>query len=148
MERALLVDEGNPGFWGLLGVIYYKARNYESAEAVLRCAVDGCSVEETRRLICELNMAACDPDDPNDPVGLLHGRELPGQALTSSSLEAYYTYGSVLAFNGKCVEAERILAELAQAYAGDPTVMTIVGDNRDLCAATAVGATPQPSATP
>ena len=29
MERALLIDEGNAGFWGLLGVIYYKARNYE-----------------------------------------------------------------------------------------------------------------------
>jgi len=149
MERALLVDEGNPGFWGLLGVIYYRARNYESAEAVLRCAVDGCTVEETRALICELNIAACDPDDPNDPVGLLHGRELPGQALSNSSLEAYYTYGSVLAFNGKCAEAERILAELARAYAGDPTVMTIVGDNRDLCAAaTAAGTTTQPTPTP
>ncbi|MBM3122318.1 MAG: tetratricopeptide repeat protein [Chloroflexi bacterium] len=149
MERALLVDEGNPGFWGLLGVIYYRARNYESAEQVLRCAVDGCTVGETRGLICELNMAACDPDDPNDPVGLLHGRDLPGQALSNSSLEAYYTYGSVLAFNGKCVEAERILAELARAYAGDPTVMTIVGDNRTLCAsATAAGTSSPPTPTP
>ncbi len=149
MERALLVDEGNPGFWGLLGVIYYKARNYESAEQVLRCAVDGCTVEETRGLICELNMAACDPDDPDDPVGLLHGRDLPGQALSNSSLEAYYTYGSVLAFNGKCADAERILAELAGAYAGDPTVMTIVGDNRTLCAnATAAGTGSPPTPTP
>jgi tetratricopeptide (TPR) repeat protein len=149
MERALLVDEGNPGFWGLLGVIYYRARNYESAEQVLRCAVDGCTLEETRGLICELNMAACDPNDPNDPVGLLHGRELPGQALSGSSLESYYTYGSVLAFNGKCVDAERILAELARAYAGDPTVMAIVSENRTLCAtATASGTPPPPTPTP
>jgi tetratricopeptide (TPR) repeat protein len=149
MQRAVLIDEGNPGFWGLLGVIYYRARNYESAEDVLRCAVDGCTVEETRGLICELNIAACDPDDPNDPVGLLHGRELSGQALSSASLEAYYTYGSVLAFNGKCEEAERILAELARAYAGDGTVMTIVSENRDLCAVgTAAGTTTQPAPTP
>ena len=146
-----MIDEGNPGFWGLLGVVYYKARNYESAEEVLRCAVDGCTADETRALICELNMAACDPADPNDPVGLQHGRELAGQALSSASLEAWYTYGSVLAFNGKCEDAERILAELARAYAGDSTVMTIVGVNRGLCASAATpgaGQTPQSTSTP
>jgi hypothetical protein len=77
MERALLIDEGNAGFWGFLGVIYYKARNYESSEDVLRCAVDGCSAEETRRLICELNIAACDPDDLNDPSACCTARHPP-----------------------------------------------------------------------
>ncbi|MCX6070154.1 MAG: tetratricopeptide repeat protein [Chloroflexi bacterium] len=151
MEKALLIDEGNAGYWGLLGVVYYRARNYESSEQVLRCAVDGCSAEETRVRICELNIAACDPDDPNDPVGLQHGQEIAGQSLSDSSLEAYYTYGSVLAYNGKCDEAERILQALADAYAGDPTIMQIVVDNRDLCAASAAAgaeATPKPSPTP
>ena len=148
MERALLIDEGNAGFWGFLGVIYYKARNYESAEQVLRCAVDGCSADEARELICELNIAACDPDDPNDPVGLQHGREIVGQALSDASLETYYTYGSVLAFNGKCADAERILGALAGAYAGDSTVMTIVSYNRDLCAASSSQATITPIPTP
>jgi tetratricopeptide (TPR) repeat protein len=151
MERALLIDEGNAGFWGFLGVIYFKARNYESAEQVLRCAVDGCTAEESRALICELNIAACDPNDPNDPVGLLHGREIPAQPLTAASLEAYYTYGSVLAFNKKCDEAERVLQALAGAYAGDPTVMWIVADDRALCAASAASTpqgTPLPSPTP
>jgi tetratricopeptide (TPR) repeat protein len=134
MERALLIDEGNAGFWGFLGVIYYKARNYESSEQVLRCAVDGCSAGEARALICELNIAACDPDDPNDPVGLLHGQEIAPQPLADGSLEAYYTYGSVLAFNGKCGEAERIFGSLLASYGGDPIVAGIVADNRDLCA--------------
>jgi tetratricopeptide (TPR) repeat protein len=150
MEKALLIDEGNAGFWGLLGVIYYRARNYESSEQVLRCAVDGCSAEQARALICELNIAACNPDDPNDPVGLQHGREITPQPLGDGSLEAYYTYGSVLAYNGKCDDAERILQALATAYAGDPTVMQIVVDNRDLCAAStaaAAGATPEPGPT-
>jgi tetratricopeptide (TPR) repeat protein len=151
MEKALLIDEGNAGYWGLLGVIYYKARNYESSEEVLRCAVDGCSAEQARVLICELNIAGCDPDDPNDPVGLQHGQEIAGQSLSDSSLEAYYTYGSVLAYNGKCDEAERVLQALAEAYAGDPTIMQIVVDNRDLCLASeaaGAAATPQSSPTP
>jgi len=142
MERALLIDEGNAGFWGFLGVIYYKARNYESSEDVLRCAVDGCSAEETRRLICELNIAACDPDDLNDPVGLLHGQVISPQALADGSLEAYYTYGSVLAFNGKCDEAERVFGSLVAAYGGDPIVSGIVADNRLLCAASTAPALP------
>ncbi|MCJ7678262.1 MAG: hypothetical protein MUO35_11135, partial [Anaerolineales bacterium] len=151
MQAALLIDEGNGGFWGLLGIVYYKARNYESAEQVLRCAVDGCSAEESRGLICELNIAACDPNDPNDPVGLLHGREIPAQPLSDASLEAYYTYGSVLAYNKKCDDAERILQALAGSYAGDGTVMGIVGPNRDLCAASAASTpqkAPSPSPTP
>jgi len=56
-----------------------------------------------------------------------------------------------LAYNGKCDEAERVLQALADAYAGDPTIMQIVVDNRDLCAAsTAAGAevTPEPSPNP
>jgi tetratricopeptide (TPR) repeat protein len=144
MERALLIDEGNAGFWGFLGVIYYKARNYESSEQVLRCAVDGCSADEARALICELNIAACDPNDSNDPVGLQHGRDVVGQSLSDASLEAYYTYGSVLAYNGVCADAERVLGSLAQAYAGDGTVMAIVKYNRDLCATSGS----QPAITP
>lgn len=150
MERALLVDEGNPGFWGFLGVIYYKARNYESAEQVLGCAVDGCTAEQARALICELNIAACDPDDPTDPVGLLHGVEIAPQPLGDASLEAYYTYGSVLAFNGKCDDAERVFQALLAVYGGDPIVAGIVADNRDLCASAAASgpdsaAKPSPS---
>ena len=67
-------------------------------------------------------------------MGLLHGQETARPAVSDASLEAYYTYGSVLAFNGKCDDAERILAELARAYAGDPIVADIVGENRTLCA--------------
>jgi tetratricopeptide (TPR) repeat protein len=148
MEKALLIDEGNAGYWGLLGVIYYKARNYESSEQVLRCAVDGCTADETRVLICELDIAACDPEDPNDPVGLQHAIEVAGQALSDASLEAYYTYGSVLAYNGKCDEAERILGQLAETYAGDPTIMRIVVDNRDLCAASAASGAAAPESSP
>jgi tetratricopeptide (TPR) repeat protein len=148
MEKALLIDEGNANYWGLLGVIYYKARNYESSEEVLRCAVDGCTAEQARKLICELNIAACDPNDPNDPVGLQHGRQIAGQTLNDRSLEAYYTYGSVLAYNGKCDEAERVLQVLADAYAGDPTIMDIVVNNRLLCAASAAGTRSTPESTP
>ena len=149
MEQALLIDEGNAGFWGFLGVIYYKARNYESAEQVLRCAVDGCTAEESRGLICELNIAACDPNDPDDPVGLQHGKEIAAQPLSDASLEAYYTYGSVLAFNKKCDDAERVFRALLAGYGGDTIVAGIVADNRVLCASSAASPPQEaPSASP
>jgi len=62
--------------------------------------------------------------------------------LADGSLEAYYTYGSVLAFNGKCDEAERVFGSLLAAYGGDPIVSGIVADNRLLCAASTAPALP------
>ncbi|MCJ7512929.1 MAG: tetratricopeptide repeat protein, partial [Anaerolineales bacterium] len=86
VERALAIDEGNPEIYGFLGIIYYKARNYESALDVLRCAVDGCSQEDSRRMLCQFALG-CDPDDPQDAVAPLHGREVAGLPLGPSSLE-------------------------------------------------------------
>lgn len=144
VERALVIDEGNPEIYGFLGIIYYRARNYESALEVLRCAVDGCSQEDSRRMLCEFALG-CDPDDPQDAVAPLHGREVPGLALGPNSLEYYYTYGSVLAFYGQCEAAERVFEELLSQYSTDPVVSGIVAENRAICSATPV---PAPTVTP
>ena len=144
LERALAIDEGNPEIYGFLGIIYYRARNYESALEVLRCAVDGCSQEDSRRLICQLAVG-CDPEDPQDAVAPLHGQQVPGLALGPNSLEYYYTYGSVLAFYGQCDPAERVFEDLLSQYGTDPVVTGIVSENRAICAATPV---PVPTVTP
>jgi tetratricopeptide (TPR) repeat protein len=147
VEQALLMDEANPDFYGFLGIVYFKARNYESAEDVLRCAVKGCSQAESQRLICQL-IAGCDPTSEQDAVAPLHGRDVPPRALDGQSLEAYYTFGSVLAFNKKCDEAEGIFRQLLAGYGGDPIVAGIVAENRAMCAAPASAATPTGGPTP
>ena len=144
VERALAIDEGNPEIYGFLGIIYYRARNYESALEVLRCAVDGCSEEDSRRMVCTLAVG-CDPDDPQDAEAPLHGREVPGLALGPNSLEYYYTYGSVLAFYGQCEAAERVFDDLLSQYGTDTVVTGIVAENRAICSATPV---PVPTGTP
>jgi tetratricopeptide (TPR) repeat protein len=143
LERALAIDEGNPEIFGFLGIIYYKARNYESSLEVLRCAVDGCSEEESRRILCEFALG-CNPDDPEDAVAAQVGREVPGLALGPNSLEYYYTYGSVLAFYGFCDEAEVVFDKLLSQYATDPVVAGIVAENRAICNAPP---TPVPTGT-
>ncbi len=144
VERALAIDEGNPEIYGFLGIIYYKARNYESALEVLRCAVDGCSEEDSRSMLCQFAIG-CDPDDPEDAIAPLHGRQVTGLALGPTSLEYYYTYGSVLAYYGKCAEAERVFQVLLSQYATDPVVAGIVAENRAICSATPAA---EPTVTP
>ncbi|MCJ7513767.1 MAG: hypothetical protein MUO23_12455, partial [Anaerolineales bacterium] len=103
-----------------------------------------CSQEDSRRMLCQFALG-CDPDDPQDAVAPLHGREVAGLPLGPSSLEYYYTYGSVLAFYGQCEAAERVFAELLSQYPTDAVVTGIVAENRAICAATPA---PAPTVTP
>jgi hypothetical protein len=52
-----------------LGIIFFKARNYESAVEVLRCAVEGCSAAENGTLLCDLKVIACTEDTDRGAVG-------------------------------------------------------------------------------
>lgn len=147
VERALAIDPSNPDIFGRLGIIFFKARNYESAVEVLRCAVEGCSPDESGRLLCELKVLLC--DDDTDPAAV--GSLVPGQALGDGTLEYYYTYASVLtSFRGSplvpnaCSRAEALFQQLLGQYGGDPIVTGIVAENRALCSEPP----PTPEATP
>lgn len=147
VERALAIDPSNPDIFGRLGIIFFKARNYESAVEVLRCAVEGCSAEESGRLLCDLKVFLCDEDTDPAAVGAL----VPGQALGDGTLEYYYTYASVLtSFRGSalvpnaCARAETFFQQLLSQYGDDPIVAGIVAENRALCS----GAPPAPEPTP
>jgi tetratricopeptide (TPR) repeat protein len=142
IERALEIDPRNPDIYGRLGIVYYKARNYESAVDVLRCAVDGCPPEVTRQLLCQY-VYGCDVADES---ALAYCVDVPGQALVPESLEHYYTYGSVLAFYSYCSRAEVVFQELMADFGDDPIVSGIVSDGRAICADP--GPTPQPTSTP
>jgi len=84
VEKVLEFDPSNPDIYGTLGIIYYKARNYEGSIPALQCATYGCDAEVS----CSVRF--CDPE--TDPAIVI-----PPTPLTDNTVVYYYTYGSVLA---------------------------------------------------
>ncbi len=148
VERALAIDPTQADIFGRLGIIFFKARNYETAVEVLRCAVEGCTAEESGGLLCDIKVFRCDGGVPPDSVG-----DVTGLSLGDGSLEYYYTYASVLVsfrdtpnHPNACGRAEDLLQQVMAAYGDDPIVAGIVGENRTLCGHG--GAVPTASVTP
>ena len=118
--------------------------------AILKCAVRGCTVEESREHLCRFVYRS---DDLECEEGQKFDQGVRGLELGSNSLEYYYTYGSVLAaYNGHedypnvCSEAEDIFDELMAQYGDDPIVSAIVIEGRAICASP--GSTPDLLSTP
>jgi len=126
MRKALQYNPYSPDLYGQLGIVYFHARNYETAILALKCAVRGCTAQES----CDLRQ--CDPaTDPQVTV--------QGMPLTGNTVVYYYTYGSVLTgmhtpTDDKCTEAVKVLAEVRAVYEGDADVMSIVQANEQVCA--------------
>ncbi len=134
IERALDIDPSNPNIYGRLGSVYFRARNYESAIPVLKCAVSGCDKPETGDLLCELKIYLC---DPGSEIASEIGENVVGLTLSDASVEYYYTYGSALTFYAEekdaCEKAEAIFSELITVYGRDPIVAAIVEEGRLVC---------------
>jgi tetratricopeptide (TPR) repeat protein len=126
MRKALQYNPFSPDLYGQLGIVYFHARNYETAILALKCAVRGCTAQES----CDLRQ--CDPaTDPSVTV--------QGMPLSANTVVYYYTYGSVLTgmhtpTDDKCTEAVKVLAEVRVKYEGDADVMSIVQANEQVCA--------------
>lgn len=116
-EKALEFDPTNAGTYGQLGMIFRRARNYEGALILLKCAVRGCTAEE------------------NETAGVA----VEGLPLTSLTVAYYYVeYGTNLAFLSRpnenyCSEAIEVLQEVRDSYPDDPTLMAIVEDSEGIC---------------
>jgi len=132
ISKALQFDSANADIYGRLGLVYFKARNYESSLDVLQCAVHGCDADVNRRVLCEA-LYGCDPEDPE---ALQYGEEITGLMLDSNSVVYYYTYASALAYYGMCDEAEVLFRDLESVYPDDAIVQAIVSENRAICAVT------------
>lgn len=134
IERALDIDPSNPNIYGRLGSVYFRARNYESAIPVLKCAVRGCDKPEAGDLLCELKIYLC---DPGSEIALEIGEDVLRLPLSDASVEYYYTYGSALTFYAEekdaCERAEVIFSELMAVYGRDPIVSAIVEEGRLVC---------------
>ncbi|OGO15286.1 MAG: hypothetical protein A2Z14_14670 [Chloroflexi bacterium RBG_16_48_8] len=151
MARALVINPSDPDMYGQLGIVYYKARNYESAIPVLHCAVMGCTADESQAVLCELGYAECGPEATE---GSYLGQNVNGLPLASGSVEYYYTYASALAYYSGtdiapsgCMDAEAIHEQLLWVYGNDEVVIGIVDENRAICAVVAPSEDLEPTPT-
>jgi tetratricopeptide (TPR) repeat protein len=149
IERALSISPDAPDIYGRLGLVFFRARNYESAVVALQCAVDGCGPEVSVQLLCQY-VYNCDPATEE---GQAFGVQVTGLQLGDESLEYYYTYGSVLVYfrdtaeyPNACADADRIFQQLLAAYGDDAVVAGIAAESRSLCRGQAP--TPEGTVTP
>lgn len=108
IETALELEPTNPDIYGRLGLVEFKALNYEGAVTDLGCAIDGCTHPLTAAVVS-------------------------GMPLKPETLEYYYTFGSVLAAYLKCDRALPVFSQVAAFAADDEVVQNIVAEGRAIC---------------
>ena len=140
VQRALELQPDNADIYGQLGIIYFKSRNYEGSIPALKCAIRGCTAEES----CD-GRGGCGPNDtPAQVVGL---------PLSPNTVVYYYTYGSVLAAlsrpqDNKCPEALDVLAEVKLSYGRDPDIAGIISAGEAICASLGSTVSSAPTTVP
>jgi tetratricopeptide (TPR) repeat protein len=141
-EKALSLNPTDPNSYGQLGIIYFRARNYESAMPALKCAVTSCSSDEN--LVLERLKAE------NSDWGI---ELLPVQAMPLDNIEvAYYyaMYGQVLAYLSRprenyCAQAYPILEAVRNSpYGRDEVLITIIDGSETICRRLDSGASTEP----
>ncbi|MBI3158702.1 MAG: hypothetical protein HYZ26_03760 [Chloroflexi bacterium] len=110
-EKALDFDPTNATIYGELGIIRFRARNYEGSIPPLRCAVVGCTALENEE----------------------QGVAVQGLPLDNNSVAFYYTYGSVLAALNQCDAAEPILNQVLALYRNDEIIAGIAQESLNVC---------------
>ena len=127
LQSALELEPANPNIHGRLGVLFFKRKNYESAEPELRLAVEGglYQVSETQTVT------------------------VPAMPLDGRSLEYYYTLGNLLAYYRRCgpSEAPFYLNQALNYAPDDGTVRGSYEESMGICAIFLSG-TDTPPATP
>lgn len=137
VKKALSYEPNNADIYGQLGIVYYRSRNYEGSIYSLKCAIYGCSGEES----CQgRGLERCFPDLKENPV------EVKGLAIAPNTIVYYYTYGSVLAGlsrprHNRCSDALKTFSEVKaelnarpEAYDdGKEIILKIVEEGEFIC---------------
>jgi tetratricopeptide (TPR) repeat protein len=130
VQRALEFNPAEADVYGQLGIIFFKSRNYEGSIPALRCAIRGCSAEES----CDARYGRpCDPDFDEEGVAV------QGLPLSPNTLVYYYTYGSVLAAlsrpkDNKCPQALEVFNEIRNSpFGSDPSTLSIIESGEAIC---------------
>jgi len=124
-RKGLNFDPDNADAFGRLGIIYHRSRNYEGAIPAFKCAISGCTAEES----CEVRQ--CDSEvDEMVPV--------EGLPLSNTTVDYYLTYGSVLAgmhrsSNGYCEEGMRILRMVREEFRNDEIIVQTLSESESIC---------------
>lgn len=127
VRKALDLNPGNADVYAQLGLIYHKSRNYEGAIPALKCALEGCTAEES----CDVRQ--CDP--AVEPM-----LEITGLPLTGNTVVYYFTYGSVLAGLHRpgdeyCAKSLEIMGMVKSQFSDEPVIMSIVQASEEICQA-------------
>jgi len=144
VQKTIEFQPSNPVFYGELGVLYHKNRNYETGILALKCAVRGCAAPAS----CDGRGGCGKKDTPADVVGL---------PLSASTIYYYDVYASELAAlsttkKNYCPEALAVSGEIeASEFNKDPNIAADIVVVRNICSfapatSTALAPTP-PTAT-
>ncbi len=141
VQKALEFDPTNADIYGRLGIVYFRSRNYEGSIYTLKCAIRGCSGEDS---CLGRGLDKCYPDLAPELREVPY--EITGLPISPSTIVYYYTYGSVLSAlsrraDNQCEEAMRIFGEVRaeltanpDAYAdGYQTIISIVQAGEEIC---------------
>jgi tetratricopeptide (TPR) repeat protein len=126
VQKTIEFQPDNPVFYGELGVLYHKNRNYETGILALKCAVRGCTAEES----CPARGDCGTNDVP---------AEVQGLPLSASTIYYYDIYASELAAlstpkKSYCDEALAIASEIeASEFDQDPNIAADVVVVRNIC---------------
>jgi len=141
VQRALEFEPTNADIYGQLGIVYFRSRNYEGSIFTLKCAIRGCSGEDS---CLGRGLDKCYPDLA--PELRENPYEITGLPISPDTIVYYYTYGSVLSAlsrkrDNKCGEANQVFSEVRtelianpDAYAdGYQTIISIVQAGEAIC---------------
>jgi tetratricopeptide (TPR) repeat protein len=162
-EEALALDPTRAHTYGQFGLIYRRARNYEGALPLLKCAVKGCTAEENEMgevdveglPLTNLRVAYYYLEYGTNLAFLneMGAVDVEGLPLTNLRVAYYYLeYGTNLAFLSRphdnyCQEAFSVLQEVRAAYPDDPILMDIVEDSEGICRRLESGFIPEATTT-
>ncbi|HXD11698.1 MAG TPA: tetratricopeptide repeat protein, partial [Anaerolineales bacterium] len=151
VQKALTFDPTNADIYGQLGIVYFRSRNYEGSRDTLKCALRGCSGEDS---CIGRGLEKCYPDLGENPV------EITGLPISPNTIVYYYTYGSVLSAlsrkrDNRCGDAMQVFNEVRaelnahpDAYTdGYQTIINIVQAGEAICRSLAEDSVPTAAVT-
>jgi tetratricopeptide (TPR) repeat protein len=126
VQKTIEFQPEKAEFYGELGVLYHKNRNYETGILALKCAVRGCTAEES----CPARGDCGAKDVP---------AEVKGLPLNGSTVYYYDIYASELAAlstskKNYCEDARSVAAEIqASSFVSDPNIAADVVVIQNIC---------------
>jgi tetratricopeptide (TPR) repeat protein len=147
VQKALEFRPNDPDIYGQLGVIYFKSRNYEGSIPTLKCAVQGCTPDES---CLGRGLESCSDANP--------GVQVSGLALSPNTIDYYQVYFSVLAALGPrdptyCPLAMNLISEVqaSEYLSARPDIVANIAVAEQECAPSdqeTTSPTSTPAATP